>query len=175
MTIEICKLHEVMEKMDKNVLSSFLSEFRCSRSRDSEHFLRKTALKHEARDISRTYLAIDLEKNIISGYFTLAFKCLNVKDIGMDAHLTEMMNVRDDVAQSYLIGQLARSDDAERGSGRIMLDEALRMFFKGKGMFGCRTVRLDCRDELVDYYISRGFQPIGKNADLDLNQMAKFI
>ena len=127
------------------------------------------------KNISRTYPAIDTDNGKILGYFTLAFKCLNVKGADMAADIAEQMNIKDDIAQSYLIGQLARSDDAERGLGKIMLDEALKIFFKGKELFGCQTVRLDCRDELIDYYRSHGFRPIGKNPDLDLNQMVTFI
>ena len=105
----------------------------------------------------------------------MAFKCLNVKNIEVDADITELMNIKDYVAQSYLLGQLTRSDDAERGSGKIMLDEAMKRFSDAKEMLGCRMVRLDCRDELICYYRSQGFQSIGKNADLDLNQMTRFI
>ena len=51
----------------------------------------------------------------------------------------------------------------------------MKSFSKGKEMFGCRMVRLDCKDELVRYYESYGFQRIKKNQDKDLNQMAVFI
>ena len=165
----------MMERMDKNVLSSLLSGFKCSRNKDTERFLRKIAVKHEMKNISRTYLAIDTGSGKILGYFTLAFKCLDVKDADMAADIAEMMNIKDDIAQSYLIGQLARSDDAERGLGKIMLDEAIRTFSKGKELFGCQTVRLDCRDELIDYYRSHNFRHIRKNIDKDLNQMVTFI
>jgi len=175
MSVEIYRLQKLMNDMNRDELLLLLSKFKCSRNRDSEYFLKKIALRHEAKDISRTYLAIDPNEKKIFGYFTLAFKCLNVKNIEVDADIAELMNIKDYVAQSYLLGQLARSDDAERGSGKIMLDEAMKRFSDGKEMLGCRMVRLDCRDELIYYYRSQGFRSIGKNADLDLNQMAKFI
>jgi len=175
MKIEIYRLYELMNEMNEEKLSLLLSAFKCSRSRDSERFLRKVAVKHETKNISRTYLAIDTDDDKIAGYFTLAFKCLNVKDADLAADIAEQMNIKDDIAQSYLIGQLARSDDAERGSGKMMLDEAIKTFSKGKEMFGCQTVRLDCRDELIDYYRSHKFRHIRKNADKDLNQMVTFI
>ena len=56
-----------------------------------------------------------------------------------------------------------------------MLDSALERFIIGKGMFGCRMVRLDCKDELIGYYERYGFKLIGKNQDKALNQMAVFI
>jgi hypothetical protein len=175
MSAIIYKLQELMESVDINKLLAMLSEFKCSRNKDTERFLKKVALKHEAKNISRTYLVVDTDSGKILGYFTLAFKCLNVKDIEMPADVSEPMNIKDDIAQSYLIGQLARSDDAERGSGKLMLEEALKTFSKGKDMFGCQTVRLDCRDELIDYYRSQKFRHIRKNIDHDLNQMVTFI
>jgi hypothetical protein len=56
-----------------------------------------------------------------------------------------------------------------------MLDRALIAFAIGKGMFGCRMVRLDCKNELIPYYERHGFRPIGEDAGKDLNQMAVFI
>jgi predicted GNAT family N-acyltransferase len=164
-----------MNEMSKDELSLTLSRFKCSRNKDSEYFLRKIALKHETRGISRTYLAIDTDKDNIMGYFTLALKCLNVDGLNIDPAIIDLMNPNEGVAQAYLIGQLARSDDAERGTGKNMLDDALNLFAAGKGMFGCRTVRLDCKDELIDYYRSHGFKHMRKNVERDLNQMAIFI
>jgi len=175
MSAEIYRLYELMEGADMKKLSAMLSEFKCSRDKDAERFLGKVALKHEINNISRTYLSMDTGSGIILGYFTLAFKCLNLKDIELAADIAELMNINEDIAQSYLIGQLARSDYAERGTGKIMLDEALKMFSEGKRIFGCQTVRLDCKDELIDYYRSQDFRHLHKNRERDLNQMVKFI
>ena len=175
MTLEIYRLKKLMHEMDKDELSEMLSDFRCSRNKDSEHFLKKIALRHEVRDISRTYLVIDQADGKIKGYITLALKCLNVDDPAIGADVIEMMNLKDGTAQAYLVGQLARSDDAVPGLGKYMLRRALETFFKGKEMFGCRTVRLDCKDELIRYYGSCGFRHIRKNYEKDLNQMVIFI
>lgn len=52
-----------------------------------------------------------------------------------------------------------------------MLDQAIDMFKEGNNMFGCRVIRLDCKDRLLKYYEKNGFIPIGKNRDGTLNQM----
>ena len=174
MAVEICQMNKFIEKMDSNEASSLLARFSCSRNKDSEFFLKKISPRHESKDISRTYLVVEDGKNIL-GYFTLAFKCLRFDNSDLDQTIIEAMNLKDGVAQAYLIGQLARSDDAEPGLGRVMLDMALKGFSIGKKMFGCRMVRLDCKDELIGYYRSHGFRLIGKNADNDLNQMTIFI
>jgi predicted GNAT family N-acyltransferase len=140
-------------------------------------FSKKISTRHDLRDISRTYLLIDDEddEQRILGYFTLAMKCLSFNETDMDPSVIELMNLNEGVAQAYLIGQLARADDATPGLGRLMLNHALETFSEGKSRFGCRMVRLDCRDELIDYYTSYGFQHIRKNHEKDLNQMAIFI
>jgi predicted GNAT family N-acyltransferase len=130
---------------------------------------------HDKKDISRTHLIMDAEDGKILGYFTLALKCLNLGDTDMDRSIVESMNLNEGIAQAYLIGQLARADDAIPGLGKMMLDEALKAFSDGKRKFGCRMVRLDCRDELIDYYTSYGFKHIRKNHEKDMNQMAIFI
>ncbi|MDR2698185.1 MAG: GNAT family N-acetyltransferase, partial [Candidatus Methanoplasma sp.] len=61
------------------------------------------------------------------------------------------------------------------GFGRMMIEHALDAFSKGNEMFGCRVVRLDCRDPLLEYYESCGFTPTGKNHSNALNQMIAII
>jgi len=67
MSVEIYKLQKLMNEMNRDELLLLLSKFKCSRNRDSEYFLKKIALRHEAKDISRTYLAIDLNEKKIFG------------------------------------------------------------------------------------------------------------
>jgi len=173
MTVKLFSMQELMLTKDEEEISKILSGFKCSRNRDSEQFLKNASLIHEKRSISRTYLMLDGEK--ISGFFTLALKCLNLNEIDLEQDLAETMNLKDGIAQSYLLGQVAKSDNAEPGFGRDMINLAFGLFSRGKEMFGCRMVRLDCKDELTEYYRSCGFRQIRRNADRNLNQMAAFI
>jgi len=175
MNVQIHKLGNMTKAPGSNELLFLLDDFKCSRNKDSEYFLKNLAPRHERRDISRTYLLIDADKPKIIGYFTLALKCLNMDKADLRKDISELMNLNEGIAQAYMLGQLARADDAEKGSGKSMLDEALRIFAEGKNMFGCRMVRLDCKDELIGYYTEQGFQKIRKNIEKDLNQMVKFI
>jgi hypothetical protein len=175
MAVKIYRLLKLVEEMGRDELSMSLSRFKCTRSGDSERFLKKTALRFDERSISRTYTAMDEGRDEVLGYFSLAFKCLSVKDADVSPEVMELMNVKDGIAQAYLIGQLAKGDDAPPGLGKEMLDHALVAFAVGKRMFGCRMVRLDCRRELIPYYMRHGFQPIGEDAGKDLNQRAVFI
>ena len=175
MATEIIKLNKLKDEVSSDEFSSLLTRFKCTRNKDSEYFLRKIATRHDNKDISRTYLMMDTDELKIMGYFTLALKCLNLDKTDLKPDLVELMNLNEGIAQSYLLGQLARSDEAEKGSGKAMLNKALDSFTEGKNMFGCHMVRLDCRDELIDYYTGLGFQHIRKNHEKNLNQMAKFI
>ena len=115
---------------------------------------------------------------VIKGYFTLAVKCLAVGEKhNIPNKLWKLMNVNNGVAQSYLLGQLAKSDGTERGFGKAMIEMALYNFGEGKIMFGCRTVRLDCKDEpkLMDYYVSCGFKFMRRDEKRNLNQMVMII
>jgi predicted GNAT family N-acyltransferase len=174
-TIKTRRLNELIKEMGRNELSSLLTRFGCSRNRDSEDFLKNTSFRHDKRDISRTYLVMDEDEQRIIGFFTLALKCLALSEADVGPDVARSMNLKDGVVQANLIGQLARTDDAVPGLGRMMIDEALKAFSRGKEMFGCRMVRLDCKNEPIDYYTSYGFQIIGKNHDKDLNQMAVFM
>jgi len=176
MVVKLLPLQELMEKTDEKTLSHLLSSFICSRSKDSEYFLKKTSLVHEKNSISRTYLLTDADEKTIYGYFTLALKCLMVHDHNeLNQDIIDLMNLSDDVAQAYLIGQLARSDYTGPGFGKAMIGIAEGILSDGNRMFGCRTVRLDCKDGLIGYYRSCGFRLLRKNTDTDLNQMVTFI
>ena len=175
MTLETYRLKELMTLLSKNEISSMLSDFTCSRNKDSENFLRNISLRHEKKDISRTYLTINLDEERILGYATLALKCLSLNETNLDPDIVRSMNLNEGVAQAYLLGQLARADDATPGLGKTMLDEALKVFSLGKKKFGCRMARLDCKDELVGYYESYGFLHIRKDQKKDLNQMVIFM
>jgi len=179
MTIKTQKLQKIVSEIGKSGVLPLIADFKCSRNKDSENFLKSASLRHDSKDISRTYLIMDDEggEQRIMGYYTLAMKCMNAVDLDpdLDQEIIKLMNLNNGIAQAYLIGQLAREDDAMPGLGRKMLDEALVIFSGVKEKIGCRMVRLDCKDELVDYYTSYGFRHIKKNYEMDLNQMVIFV
>ena len=164
--------------MESPELLSLLSSFRCSAEPAAENFLRNVALRHEKNGISRTYLFLEEMDNApyVRGFFTLAIKCLHLNEHHkVPEKIFERMNVDRGVAQAYLLGQLAKADGTEKGFGRMMIARALDAFSKGHEMFGCKVVRLDCKDKLMGYYESCGFAYTGKNRDGSLNQMVAII
>ena len=79
------------------------------------------------------------------------------------------------VAQAYLLGQLARSIDSPKGFGKNLIDYAIGRLREAKEIVGCRMARLDCSDDLIDYYKDNGFKPIRSNDGGNLTQMMTFI
>ena len=170
-------LYDIISAMGEEKALAILSSFKCSLNPDAEKFLKKVSIRHEKNGISKTYLIFDgnpTDAHNLKGYFTLGVKCFVVnegREIPKDT-LTKM-NVNRGVAQAYLLGQIAKADGTERGFGKTMIFHALKIFYRGYKMFGCRTIRLDCKDEprLINYYESLGFISVGKNHDNALNQM----
>lgn len=179
MSFYVIRLHSLIENMGEERTSAILSKFKCSAEPDAEKFLRETSIVHEKDSISRTYLMVEKDDSgnyYIKGFFTLAVKCFTVKEERKDdlpQEIYNLMNVNKEVAQAYLLGQLAKADGVENGFGKDMIGQALSLFREGQNMFGCRVVRLDCKHEpkLTKYYESCGFTLIGKNPDGKLNQM----
>ena len=168
-----------MNTRDPQSLDRLISDFKCTANPEVEWFLKERARDHDSKDISRTHLAISDEKKLL-GFFTIASKCMAIEDkkalikkAGKETY--DSMNVNKDIAQSYLIGQLAKCDGVEKGFGKTMVEYALSIFTSVKSDIGCRFVRLDCYDELIPYYEGLGFRHIGKNADGTHNQMAIII
>ena len=131
----------------------------------------------EKRDLSRTFLAVRGFSTIV-GFVTLGIKCLTLpKGSKLSSSKRKLLNLntKTNVAQSYLLGQLARAKGAPSGIGSELLKFALSRVAISKENVGCHLIRLDCEDELVSYYERHGFEIIGKNQDDDLNQMIAVI
>ena len=98
-------------------------------------------------------------------------------NVPISNNLRRKMNVNNErgIAQMYLLGQLARSDDSEQGTGAMLLEDAFRVLHQAFMTVGCRVVRVDCADHLVPYYDSHGFTFINKNEDENLNRLVALI
>ncbi len=172
----------MMLELDEGSIINLFSKFRCSTDPDAEYFLKNRSIEFEKKDVSRTYLLVTENEKLdhyhIHGYFSIAIKCLSLTDPSkIPFKLYELMNVNKGIAQSYLLGQLAKTDGEKKGLGREMIHGALDIFARGNDMFGCRLIRLDCKDQpkLLRYYESCGFISIGKNRDETFNQMVTTI
>lgn len=161
-----------MERYGEENTQSFLETFACVRSLEEFEFLTKKAIVMEKKDLCRTYIAVENRK--LLGFFTLGMKCTTVPDSAWEnkKFFSKIgINPNNNVIQCYLLAQLCRSDISKKGFGIELVKEAFRVLSEAKKLIGCRSVRLDCKDVLLEYYESLGFVFIRKNEDGDLNQM----
>lgn len=172
-------------------LSSFLQMFGESDARlalndyesymesDTQAFLRNRAIEMEKSDISRTFLAITEEEYRIMGYFTIGIKCIRIpEDNELSGKKTKAINIdpKTCTAQSYLLGQLSRSKEAPKGLGKWLIAESISHIKAANNEVGCRMLRLDCHDELVEYYKKNGFSVINRSCGTNsLNQMMTIL
>ena len=171
-------LSALISRYDAEIIQNNLNDFVPYLNDETDQFISQKAIAMERRDLSRTYLAISLMDGKILGYVTIGMKCMRVPEENLLSNkVLRKMNIEEDtgVTQAYLFGQLARSKYSSEGFGDILIDYALKLFREAKRMVGCRMVRLDCSDDLIQYYEKHGFKQISKNMKKNLNQMMIFI
>ena len=175
MGFEIVPLSELLDSHDEDDVRKLLNGFRCSRDADRETFLWNNSIPMERKAISRTYLAISEDFEVI-GYFSVATKCMQISDASCVSKIfLKKLNISKEtgVAQAYLIGQLGRSDSSRPGLGAELLEQSFGVISRAYEAVGCRSIRVDCNDELVPYYESHGFTRImGSDGD---NKMVALI
>ena len=156
---ELVRLNELLKRDLESNIDRILKSFQCERDKEREDFLHNKAIAFEKKEMARTYIAF--QNNPIVGYFTLSIRCLHVpNDQNVSRSLSKKMNTDPDnnVAQSYLLGQLGRADYSYKGMGADLLEDAMGIVKQANGLVGCRVVRVDCQDELIPYYEQHGFR-----------------
>ena len=172
-------LRQIIENplIDEASIIEALSSFTCKRDADVQNFLRESAIPFEQQQWTVSFLLFNDEEAAnrrlkLDGYFSLALKVFYFDDSVSKRKRRKMSGYADDQVPAYLIGKLARSDDAPKGTGAILLNHAIEYIKNAQSFVGGKLVYLDCKDELLAYYESKGFLPIQKNPDRnDLNQL----
>lgn len=176
--IKMVALAQAMEIFGEEKTQNLLSKYKAVKDSDTEKFLRVSAMPQEKHDSSRTYLAYAKDDLRIVGFVSLCIKSVYIPEKSSLSGSTIRkidLDTETRMAQSYLLGQLSRSDDAPSGFGKDLMDFAFARLRDAKEIVGCRMVRLDCHDELVPYYTKHGFRPITENKPGTLNQMMALI
>jgi len=165
-----------MSALPPEQIADMLSTFSCEKDEDVEYFLHNIAVMYEKKHIARTGLIF--EKGSYSkpiAYFSVAVSSMNTSKLEFDGKLRKKMNIHNDTAQSYLIGQLGKRDDAPKGLGEFALSCAIDLIMDAHERVGCRVLRLDCKKGLIDYYTERGLVTAGHNEEKDLYQMIRIL
>ena len=174
----VVSLSTILETSGDVVALNLLQTFSPFKDSEAGDFLSEKAITMEKRDLSRTFLAVEKSSDTILGFYTLGLKCIHIPDDScFPNNVLKMCNIEPStqMAQAYLLGQLARSSSSPKGFGDVLIESAKTKLKESKKNVGCRMLRLDCTDELVSYYSKHGFIKIRKNEDKDLNQIMVFI
>ena len=172
----IVPLSSFLDTYGMNTSQTLLDRFVPLIDAPASDYLRKHAISMEKRDLSRTYIALTPHRTIL-GFVAIGMKCIRIPQENLlSGNTLRQCNIEEStgVAQSYLLGQFARSSGSPRGFGDILMEYAIGKLTDAKSIVGCRMIRLDCTDELVNYYSKRGFRLISKDAS-GLNRMMRFI
>lgn len=153
---------------DDELYTEALSRFKaCHEGTDVELFLKNKAFSNMLMSKSITYLSVDGYNGHILGYYTIALSFIPIvntdevsKSLKKKLKTVEIDCYPDiEVATTYLIGQLGRSEESEKGFGKVLLQEAIDKIREISLVIGCRSIRIDCKDDprIIEYYRSNGF------------------
>ena len=172
----VTSLRGLIDTHSPEDLDNILSVFSCERDKDVESFLKHKAIVQEKKQISRTYLIFNARvRPELMAYFTVAISNMDVSDLQCDDKIRKKMNINKGVAQNYLLGQLGKRDDAEKGLGEFAIEQAADRILTANLNVGCRVIRVDCKTSLLKYYTDNGFVFARHNKDNDLMQMIRII
>ena len=141
-------------------VQEFLRTFKCSKDSDLESFLHNNAIFYEKKGRARTYLIVDSndERDFIIAYISLAITHLTVcEDTPLSKTIRKRMDLVNNMANAYLIGQLAKDDCVTESIGHELIRTAIDLIRPGFEMFGCRTICIDCKEPLLKFYEREGF------------------
>jgi len=145
---------------------SILKNFKCALNRDIELFLKEKASIFDKRNISKTYLLIDIKKRKVVAYFALSITTF----ISINKISKTKIKLIDGFSKSreclffYLIGQLGvddfyREKHKNRNLGNLVLDYAMDIIQQSQNLVGGRFVLVDAinNSKVINFYKKNGF------------------
>ncbi len=138
-----------------------LSSFRCEKNSDEEDFLHNKAIFYERNNKARTYLVYDDSYIHLLGYFTIAFKSIDLKNISKTKRKDMTAGEDVEVYSSYLIGHIAKNSNMNTDlTGAHLLHHAKSVIAEARDLIGGRLIYIDCKDieQLKTFYLNNGFK-----------------
>jgi hypothetical protein len=167
--------------LDEADIQNFLESFLCPKNIDVQSFLHNSAIPFEKRDISRTFLILNSESEILA-YFSLSFKEVQLLSDELDKKSVKKLfsgftpSNTDNRFRCFLIGQIGKNYSISNNliSLENILSDVYSVLRYAYDSVGGRVVILECEDHqsLVSLYESKGFLRLQTN---QLVQMFKFI
>ncbi len=172
-SLKFVSLNSLLANQNESKIQNLLNNFFCKRDIDIENFLKNKAIEFEKRNISRTYLWIDLENKEVAGYFSIGLDIVSIKGISSNSlkkKLNKGYSPKNDFLFTYLIGQIARSDKYSKDNlpGEEIVETALVKIKEAQIVVGGHLVCLDIlysekKPQLVKFYKKFGFRELKKN------------
>jgi GNAT superfamily N-acetyltransferase len=136
--------------------------FDCGEPTLSE-WIKRYASQNEARDLSRTYVAVRPENPRICGYYCLSSCHLRLNDV--PAKRARKLP-KSQLIPAALIGRLAVDRETQgRGLGAILLIDALGRVVRLADQIGTYAIIVDAIDENARrFYLKHGFEAIPDQA-----------
>ena len=174
----------LMDEIGEERVKGLLSGFSCPLNKDIESFLRLKAIEFEKQKLSRTQLIFTCyqSKNVLIGYYTLAFKSFNITKTGLSNTLRKKISkfatyepvLKIHVLPAPLIAQLGKN--FTNGYNKLITgDELLKMACDDiqlvQSVLGGKVAYLECEDcpALISFYESNGFVEFDKR-ELDRDE-----
>ena len=160
--IKILPLSQILKSSQGiSILDGVLASFKCQKNKDEEDFLHCKAISFETQNKARTYLLYNDDFTHLLGYFTLAFKSIELDDVPKDKRKQMTAGESNvDTYAAFLIGHLAKNDCYKNElNGNILLNEAINIIAQAQDLVGGRLMYIDCKKEakLMNFYESNGF------------------
>lgn len=153
---ELLKTDEALSLVERVLLS-----FKCEKNFDEEDFLHSKAIHYELKNKARTYLVFDDSYNKLLGYFTVAFKSIDLQNVSKTKRKDMTAGENVEVYSAYLIGHIAKNSNFRTElDGEQLLQSAKNVIAEARDLIGGRLIYIDCKDIefLKSFYSKNGFQ-----------------
>jgi len=138
-------LYSLKEIKNLNILKTF----KCSLAPDIENYLHNKAVEFEKRDVSKTYLLIDMKNLKTVAYFTLSIAVLTTEKLSK----TQIKKIDGfskfrECLSFYLLGQLGIDDNYRKlhknqGLGTFLIDNVYDICKQSQNLVGGRFILVD--------------------------------
>ena len=153
---ELIKTDEALSLVERALIS-----FKCIKNSDEEDFLHNKAIQYERSNKARTYLVYDESYLNLLGYFTIAFKSIDLKNVSKTKRKDMTAGEDVEVYSAYLIGHIAKNSDINTDlKGTQLLQHAQSVIAEARDLIGGRLIYIDCKDieKLKTFYLDNGFK-----------------
>lgn len=153
---ELIKTDEALSLVERA-----LTSFKCIKNFDEEDFLHNKAIQYERSNKARTYLVYDESYLHLLGYFTIAFKSIDLKNVSKTKRKDMTAGEDVEVYSAYLIGHIAKNSEINADlKGTQLLQHAQSVIAEARDLIGGRLIYIDCKDieKLKTFYLENGFK-----------------